>query len=99
MWLLVSKKSCLSEHKASKCPTLGCYGNNRSYSKFPRELKVNLHGRSLANNAGRWSRVRLDSAESDEEEDDEEDNADEESGDVEEADEDESDEEEEEAGE
>ncbi len=56
-------KSCLSEHKASKCPTLGYYGKDRSYSKFPRELQVNLHRRTLANNAGWWPRVRLGSEE------------------------------------
>ncbi len=64
--------SCLSEHKASKCLTLGCYGKDRLYSKFPRELQVNLHRGILANNAGRWSRVRQHSEESDEDEDDEE---------------------------
>jgi hypothetical protein len=87
------RKSCLKEHKASKCPTLECYGKDRSYSKIPRELLVNLYRGTLANNAGRWSRVQQHSVESDEEEDEEEDER--ESEEEDEADEGESEEEDE----
>ncbi len=71
-------KSYLSEHKASKCRTLGCYGKDRSYSKFPRKLWVKLYRGTLADSAGWWTSVRQHSEESDEEEDEEEDDTNEE---------------------
>ena len=80
-------RRCLSEHKACKCPTLGCYRKDRSYSKFPRELQVNLY------RGTRWNRVRQHSEEIDEEEDEEEDER--ESEEEDEADEGESEEEDE----
>jgi len=49
-------KSCVDEHLAATCDTLGCYGNDRKYSRFPREEQVQLVTNRVTRNSRRATR-------------------------------------------
>ena len=44
------KQSCVDEHITSKCENVGCHGNDRHYTNFPRELQVQLVSNRITRN-------------------------------------------------
>ena len=52
-------KSCIDEHIMSTCDTVGCHGNDRHYSNFPKDKQVQLVAHRITRNmcVGRQARV------------------------------------------
>jgi len=62
--------TCLQEHQESNCKVVGCFGSDRTYTVFPRNLQLNLLRRGEVRR-GRWDLV-LDSHQPDEDNTDDE---------------------------
>ena len=62
--------TCLQEHQESNCKVVGCFGSDRTYTVFPRNLQLNLCRRGDVRR-GRWDLV-LDSHQLDEDNTDDE---------------------------